>query len=108
MAHRAVADIRDDFHVGVSVRRKTAVRRDLVIVPDAQRPPAGPRMRRREMMPGLEPIAPITRKRMKGPTFDHDSAPRVSSSKFAPMIRYKIETFETFGFRKWTSPHKDA
>ena len=39
MAHRTVADIGDDFHIGVGMRRETAVRRDLVVVPDAQRPP---------------------------------------------------------------------
>jgi hypothetical protein len=58
MAHRALADISDDFRVGVDVRRKTAVRRDLIIVPDAQRAPTGVRIGRREMILGFEPIAP--------------------------------------------------
>jgi hypothetical protein len=53
------------------MRGKTAVRRDFVVIPEAQRPPAGLCMRRGEMMLGFEPIAPITSKRLKGPTFDH-------------------------------------
>ena len=35
---RAFADIGDDLHVGVRVRREAGVRRDLVVVPDAQAP----------------------------------------------------------------------
>src|ERR1700730_16584416 len=34
---RAFADIGDDLHVGMGMRRKAAVRRDLVVVPDAKR-----------------------------------------------------------------------
>ena len=79
MAHGTVTDIRDDFHVDVAVRRETAVRRNFVIVPDAQRAPARTRVHRQKMVLGLEPIALITGKRLKGPTFDH----RVSSESFA-------------------------
>jgi hypothetical protein len=38
--HRARAHIGDDFHVGVRVRRKACIGRDLVVIPDAQRAPA--------------------------------------------------------------------
>jgi hypothetical protein len=34
---RALPDIGNDFHVGVRVRREATFRRDLVVVPDAQR-----------------------------------------------------------------------
>jgi hypothetical protein len=37
MGDNAVADIRDDLHVGVAVETKARSRRDLVIVPDDQR-----------------------------------------------------------------------
>ena len=36
-------------------------------------------------MPGSEPIAPITRKRMKGSTFNHDLAPRALPCKLAAI-----------------------
>jgi hypothetical protein len=48
--HRAFANVGDDFHVRVRVRRKARVGRDLVVVPDAQRAPTHSRgidMRRR-------------------------------------------------------------
>src|SRR5689334_9208437 len=39
MRDRAFAHIGDDFHVGVRVERKTRIRSDLVVIPDAQLPP---------------------------------------------------------------------
>jgi hypothetical protein len=37
---------------------------------------------------GLEPLTPITRKRLKEPTFDHDlSPPRALPYKLAPTFR---------------------
>jgi hypothetical protein len=46
--------------------------RDFVIVPEAQRAPAEICIRWGETMLGLEPMTPITRKRVKEPAFDHD------------------------------------
>src|SRR5690606_26181766 len=40
MGDRAFADIGDDFHVGMGVRRETGTGGDFIIVPDADRPPA--------------------------------------------------------------------
>jgi hypothetical protein len=51
------------------------------------------------MVLGLEPIPPIRGKGLKGPTFDHELAPRkpcdISSLQWLDL---KMETFETFGF----------
>ena len=56
---RALAHVGDDLHVGVRVRRKAGVRRDLVVVPDPQRAPAHPLgvviVGEGEMMLGLQP-----------------------------------------------------
>jgi hypothetical protein len=60
MTHRTVADISDDFHVGMGVRWETAVWCDLVVVPHAQRTPPGPVKRGGEMMLGFEPRAAMT------------------------------------------------
>src|SRR4029077_20820297 len=99
MAHRTVADIGDDFHVRVSMWRETAVRRDFIIVPNAQRAPAGIGISWGEMTLGLEPIALITRKRLKEPAFDHDLALReLCSVSWLQCLSLKTETFETFGF----------
>src|SRR4051794_17873630 len=37
---RTGANVGDDFHVTMRVRRKAALRRDLVVIPDASAPPA--------------------------------------------------------------------
>src|SRR3546814_20661923 len=56
---RAFADVGDDFHVGLGLRRETAVRRDAVVVPDAQAAPAHSRRfviaREREMEMPIQP-----------------------------------------------------
>jgi hypothetical protein len=98
MGHRAVADISDDFHLRVGMRGETAVRRDFVIVPEAQCGPAGICIRWGEMMLGVEPIAPITRKRVKEPAFDHDFLREFCRVSWLQRFSLKIEFFETFGF----------
>ena len=40
MGYGALAHIGDDLHVGVGVRRKARMRRDLVVVPHPERAPA--------------------------------------------------------------------
>jgi hypothetical protein len=58
------------------VRRKPAVRRELIIVSDAQRAPAGLCVGWGKMVLGLKPMTPITSERLKGAAFDHDLALR--------------------------------
>jgi hypothetical protein len=86
----------------VNVAAEASPRCDLIIVPDAQRAPAA-RIGKREMVLGLEPDALITRKRLKEPTIDHDLAlRRLCRVSWLQCFSRKIETFETFGFRKCT------
>src|SRR6185437_8943918 len=75
MRDRALADIGDDFHVGVGVRRKAGVRRDLVVVPHPKR--AVTHIVRvvmaaeREVVLGLEPAVVGGAELRKWPEFDH-------------------------------------
>jgi hypothetical protein len=51
------------------------------------------------MMLGFEPIAPITRKGVKDPAFNHDLAlGELCRVSWLQCFSRKIETFETFGF----------
>jgi hypothetical protein len=98
MGHRTVADIRDDFHVRVGMWGETTVRRDFIIVPEAQRTPPGICVRWGEMMLGFEPNAPITRKRVKESRFDHGILREFCGVSWPHRSSLKIEIFETFGF----------
>src|ERR1051325_1437535 len=75
VADGAVADIGDDLHVRVRVRREPGAGRGLVVVPDAQRAPAhalGVMVTREgEMMPGVEPVEALAAEAGKGTAFDH-------------------------------------
>jgi hypothetical protein len=80
------------------MRREAAIRSDFVVIPKAQRTPPGIRVRWGEMMPGLEPAAPITSKRVKGPTFDHGILRELCHVGWTQLSSLEIETFETLGF----------
>ena len=79
MRDRARADIGDDLHVGMRVRGKARIGRDLVVVPHAQSPVPQPLgvviAREREMVLGLEPTVVGAAKRRVWPPFDHDRFP---------------------------------
>jgi hypothetical protein len=64
-----------DLHVAVWVRRKAAVRRYGIIVPDAQLAPVHPRRivipGKREVVLGIKPSVVLTAKAGKGTQFDH-------------------------------------
>src|SRR5258706_4275423 len=73
--HRALPDVRHDFHVCVVVRRKARVGRDLVVVPDAQRAPAHSRgvveVSKGKVVPGLQPSAIFSCELVEWSAFDH-------------------------------------
>ena len=98
MGHCTFADVSDDFRVRVSMWGETAVRRDFIIVPEAQRTPPGICFRWGEMMLGFEPNAPITRKRVKESRFDHGILREFCGVSWPHRSSLKIEIFETFGF----------
>jgi len=70
-----LADIGDDFHVGVRVSRKAGVRRDFIIVPYPQCAPAHPgRVRivaERKVVLGLEPAVIRGGEFAEWSAFDH-------------------------------------
>src|SRR5262249_20138159 len=75
MADRATADIGDDLHVAMRMRRKAAVRRDMVVVPHSQRAPAVARriaiIGKGEMVLGVQPAMVGTAEAGEGSKFDH-------------------------------------
>src|SRR6185437_10576583 len=75
MRDRALADIGDDFHVGVGVRRKAGVRRDLVFVPHPKRAVTHifrvVMAAKREVVLGLQPAVVGGAQLCKWPEFDH-------------------------------------
>jgi hypothetical protein len=72
--HRAFANVGDDFHVRVRVRRKARVGRDLVVVPDAQRAPTHSRgidiVCEGEMVLGLQPAVIFSPEFVEWSVFD--------------------------------------
>ena len=76
MRDRALPHIGDDLHVGVRVRWKTGLRRDLVVVPDAQRAPVHALrvavIGKREMVPRVEPAEVAAAQAVERPASDHD------------------------------------
>src|SRR5258707_9807839 len=80
MGHRALTDIGDDFHVGVRVRRKPCVGRDLVVIPDAQRAPAHSRgivvVGKGKVLLGFQPAAIFGGELVEWPAFNHGRVPR--------------------------------
>ena len=77
--HRAFANVGDDFHVRVRVRRKARVGRDLVVVPNAQRAPTHSRgivvVCEGEMVLGLQPAVIFSSEFFEWSVFDHRSSP---------------------------------
>ena len=77
--HRTFADVGDDFHVGVWVRRKARVGRDLIVVPDAERAP--PHSRRiaivgeGKVVLGLQPAVICSCELVEWSAFDHRRSP---------------------------------
>src|SRR5262249_54873799 len=118
MGDRTVANVGDDLHVGMRMRRKAGVRRDLVIVPDAQRAVAHVLrvivVGEREVMPGLEPAVIGAAELCKWFELDHvmlltGMAPgaRISTSLtlgYAFHRGIEIETIETHCFQYWVMP----
>ena len=85
---RAFADIGDDLHVTVRVRREAAAGGDLVIVPDPQ---AAPVLALRvivvgegKMMTRVQPAVVGMAQTVEGTTFDHD---RISIGPVAARLR---------------------
>src|SRR5580704_5934025 len=95
MRDRAVADIGDDLHVGVRMRRKAGFRRDLVVVPDAQRAPAhAPCVviaGEREMVCRLQPAMVGGAQCPERSDFDHVGTPRNGGSEsiWCAILRLK-------------------
>ena len=75
MGDRAFADIGDDLHVGVGMRRKAGVRRDLVVVPHPQSAVAHIVgiiiLAEGEVMLRLQPAVVGAAELCKGSEFDH-------------------------------------
>jgi hypothetical protein len=75
VADGALADVGDDLHVRVRVRREPGVRGDLVVVPDPQASPAGPRRiviaGEGKVVPGLQPAVVGAAEGREGPFLDH-------------------------------------
>src|SRR5262249_38319463 len=73
---RALADIGDDLHVGMGMRRETAVGRDRVVVPDPERAPAHASgviiIGEGEMVLGIQPAMVLAAERIEGSDVDHD------------------------------------
>ncbi len=75
MGDGALADIGDDLHLAVRMRVEAGIRRDLVIVPDAQ--PAEAHALRvvvlaeAEVMPGVEPLVAKAAETGEGSNLDH-------------------------------------
>ena len=84
MGDRALPHIGDDLHIFMRVRRKPGLRRDLVVVPDAQRAPPHALgvavIGKREMMAGLQPAMVAAAEAVERPAFDHDMSPRRRSA----------------------------
>ncbi len=80
MRDRALADISDDFHVAVRMRRKAGARRDLVVVPHPDAAPLQPRrivvIRKGEMVLGIEPAMIGSAEAVERTNFDHRASPR--------------------------------
>ena len=76
---RTLSDIGDDFHVAMGVGRESGLRRDRIVVPDAQIAPAFALgiivIREAEMMLGVEPAMVGTAQRREGTKVDHDTSP---------------------------------
>src|SRR3954470_15334384 len=87
MGDRALADIGDDFHIGVRMGGKAGVRGDLVVVPHPQRAVAhivGVIMAAEgEVMFGLQPAVVGAAEFCKRSEFDHESAP-LNFGRWAP------------------------
>src|SRR3984893_953264 len=84
MGDRALADIGDDFHVGVGMRGKSAVRRDLFVVPHPQGAVAhvaGVVMAaEREVVLRLQPAVIGAAEFRKWSEFNHGMLPRIPMS----------------------------
>ena len=75
MADRAGADVGDDLHVRMGVRRKAGAGGDLVVVPHPDRAPAHPDgimiAGEGEMVAGLQPAMVGMAERVEGSNVDH-------------------------------------
>jgi hypothetical protein len=104
--HRPFADIGDDFHVGVRVRREAGVGRDLIVVPDPQRTPAHSRgiviVPEGKVVPGLEPAVICSCERIEWSAFDHLHSPEwpvaIRPQTYGRSPELEIETIETHRF----------
>ncbi len=76
---RALADVGDDLHVGVRMRREAGVGGDLVVVPDAKRAPAHALgivvVGEGEVVLGLQPAVVGAAEARKGTFLNHDGPP---------------------------------
>src|SRR6516165_7474572 len=114
MGDRPFADIGDDLHVGVRVRRKPGSRSDRVVIPYPERTPTHALgvvvVGKREMVLGIEPTMVRSAEAFKGSAFDHRGSPihrgEISSAmrrRSDVSGRLKEETIETHRFRYGSS-----
>src|SRR6516165_3720928 len=95
MGDRTLADIGDDLHVGVRVRRKPGIRSDRVVIPYPERAPAHALgvvvVGEREMVLGVKPTVVRSAQAFKRSAFDHlcslVCARRSSISLLSPRSR---------------------
>jgi hypothetical protein len=98
------ADIGDDFHVGVGMRRKAGIGCDFIIVPYPQRAPAhAGRVRELaegKVVLGLEPAMVAAGELVEWSAFDHRDAPwcRFRTQTYGQSHALKIESIETNRF----------
>jgi DNA-binding transcriptional LysR family regulator len=94
MGDRALADIGDDLHVGMRMRREAGPRGDLVVVPDPQIAPAHPGRvvipSEREMMLRLQPTVVGATEFAELPAFDHDELSCFHIRAFASLVTPKM------------------
>jgi len=88
MGHRALADIGDDFHVGMGVAAKASAGRDLVVVPDHEGAEGTIRLvaagRNDEVMARLQPAEIPVIERFPGSNLQHD----LSSTSDSMDVRF--------------------
>src|SRR6516162_1065183 len=79
MGDRTLADIGNDLHVGMGVRRKPGIRRDRVVIPYPERAPTHALgvvvLGKREMVLSVEPTVVRSAEAFKGSAFDHLASP---------------------------------
>ncbi|MNE82382.1 hypothetical protein D3C80_1791020 [compost metagenome] len=77
MGDRALADVGDDFHLFMRMRREAGAGGDLVVIPDSQWAPAHALgvvvLGEREVVLGVQPAVVGAAELLEGSAFDHQS-----------------------------------